>query len=61
MMSEYLAELDKIAPFSIETESGGSFSVFHLATMAGVVKISRTVFPSVWGIEFSPKNLINLA
>jgi hypothetical protein len=37
-MSEYLSELVRIAPFSVDTLSGGRPQLFQLATVASSVR-----------------------
>ena len=56
MIREYLSELVKIEPFSVDTLSGGRAQLFHPAIVASSVKILTGFASGLNGILFLPKN-----
>jgi hypothetical protein len=55
-MRVYLSELVKIAPFSVETLSGGRPLLFHPALIASSIKMFRGLGSSDLGMLFYAKN-----
>lgn len=60
-MSEKRSELQRIAPFSDETLSEGSFWVFHSAFSASFVRIVKGLELGDAGILLVSKNLMKLS
>jgi hypothetical protein len=52
MISEYLSEFVKIAPFSVDTLSGGSPKLFHPATVASSDNTNNGLAAGLIGMLF---------
>lgn len=61
MIKEYLSELVKIAPFSVDTRSGGRPNVFHPATVASSVRIANGLIVGLIGMLLFLKNSAKLS
>jgi len=61
IIKEYLSELVRMAPFSVDTLSGGRPYVFHPATVASSVKIVNGFEFGLIGILFCLKNSTKLS
>jgi len=57
MIREYLSELLRIAPFSVDTLSGGRPKLFHPAMVASSVSTTNGFGVGLIGIPFFPKKL----
>jgi hypothetical protein len=55
IIKEYLSEFVRIAPFSVDTLSGGSPKLFHPATVASSVRIFNGLLSLLLGIPFLSK------
>ena len=60
-MREYLSELVRMAPFSVDTLSEGNFWLFHSATVASSVNMDRGLLSGEMGILFLRKKSRNFS
>lgn len=60
-MREYLSELVRIAPFSVDTLSGGRPQLFQLATVASSVSTRSGFADGLIGILFFAKKTMKLS
>jgi hypothetical protein len=61
MIKEYLAELVKIEPFSVDTLSGGRAKLFHPATVASSLKTESGLAAGLNGMLFLLKKSTKLS